>query len=596
MDSLTKIRLTIGWCWIAFGIYNVVTYAANWLIVIAAGAAALSHAAVLFGRLRRSRWVLSLFMLPIVGIAIWGMLWGNRVSWVWLLLEVVTFAIFWLPATQQQFANTDGRLAEFRGSLKMAGLVSFGLASIAFVSFETENVRMALLKMRLESKCHDPSIDIESCGQLALQRIWYPTDDDEFRAGQSMLQTMCEDGQSVACRNFLSSRSTWSLEKIQYRDWRAKAWDECKAQGGTACVATAFLTFDEFPEEFGEVVSSGCRQGDRDACVAWAAWADTDRSAAAAHQAGCHQGVVGLCATSEADARDRATMCSKSRNPEVCYLVNPEVACQNSVPIQCETRVPNDGRQKSGPKDSSDAPADLVARGFEILNAQAGRWRPDAMKARDIQKTFGRACDQNYNPGCVAAALATLNVQLEYLDSARVTAGAEYLRKSCELGDSRSCMYGLSTTNADPEAAFKQTREACLVAPRRFSHLPVACRSYAALWLHREKLVPGVMDDSLTVPDTIDLCKRTRDHRLCQWVAQSLSQPEDADWPEVMQRNVTAWDASAIACAKRDSYGCSDMMKISRAWPRTPTQSPDDLAASVCAKVPQMCDVVREKP
>ncbi|MEZ4459384.1 MAG: hypothetical protein R3E66_06580 [bacterium] len=607
MQSRLRALLAVGWTILALWIGSKVNTAFDsiwhWLFAFAFGSTALTAIALASKRVW-SPWFVSLMSIAMMWLSI-GVGFGSSLTHGLLvfLLGVVSLGFVWRKPSRDELHPSLGVWRELQKVFVSLGLVGFAILTLAYAVFEARNIRMALLKMRLETNCHDPKLDIEACGQLGIRKLDFASDEAEMVAGRDLLDTMCANGNEVACRNAAYARMTWQRYSITFRDIPADLWRRCQADGGTACVAIALQ--DDRPNGFVDVVKTKCGAGDADACVAWTEVETIDR--VTAHTKACEVGVSGACSFGGVDATVVAQACQKSGDPWTCFVATGDQKyCAKGVFAACNPEEhPRETWTTSSwsvalwgiPPDepSEGSPWNALVEGRSAVAEDAALWRPTPLPLEQIANTFGAACDAGIAFGCIEGALAAVNVELQYLTPERVQPAHDMLAKGCEHGDQLSCWLRLSVTQVAEDEAFGVARDACYAAPRGLRKSDVgACDTYVALWMAKLKITPWLMDTTLASPRSLELCASQKDRRLCQVIAEQLNYADYFAQPNMLPRHVTAWNASAVACSKHDMRGCRTLVTIAKMWPFEPAQTPEELVLSVCAKVPEMCETTKD--
>jgi hypothetical protein len=517
-----------------------------------------------------------------------------------LLLCIVTIIFTWIKTSRAELHATVG----WRQNTKALGVAVLGVSFLAmllgFGISEAKNVQSSVQKMRLESACTDPKVDIEACGQLGIAQVNSAQTEKEVIAGRDLLDTMCKNGNPVACRRLLYARMSWQIDDLKYRDLPGELWKRCQDDGGTACLALT-LGEHELPSGLIEVAQAKCSESDLDACVAWAAAARSDHDAA--HIKSCELGIEGACTCSGVPAEVRKKACAQSQNPWTCYAANGgSNYCELGVWPACDPvtwpekrweQIRWSERLRIKPAELT-PPWENLEAGREIIRKTHAVWRPDPMPLAEIERTFGAACDAGIAYGCTEGANAAANVQLEFRTQERIDHAQKSLNKGCKTGDYLACWQLFSIARLSPEMTMKHARDACYAAPRGVRTYPELCRTYAHLWMAEVGITPWLMDSTLATPESIAKCAEQKDRFLCLAVAESTRFELDTPEPTGMPQHIVGRDGAAISCSKNVTYGCEEMIKLARAWPVEPEQSPQDLAKTICAGLPKMCETVQQ--
>lgn len=497
--------------------------------------------------------------------------------------------------------------------LKYAAILGFAGLTLVYVAFEAQNIRWAMLKMRLESNCRDPKVDIEACGQFAIQNLYHPSTEDEHRAGLKLLTTMCEQGNPEACRNIAFSGESWMVDTVTYRDWQATAWQSCEQDGGESCMALAYHATDAYPKKFYTVMAARCRKHDLAACAAWVHVAGQRNSEIRKEvlETACQSGLIGACASATVPLPLKKTACEEHDNPYVCFLAetSPDLKtwCANGVVQACRpdawetfdgdrTKTYWDTRTliTTVPTNCADGVVeDCLQDGLRHLAETQRAWRPEPLDPELFGQTFKKACEDGHNRACVEGAVALLDHEIG--PPSNTTLAYELFSKACDRRDVQACWFLLSAPELSENKRKELIDHVCWNAPRGYAEYVGACAMIGSNWLATNKLTPWRMDWVSNHAVMLDTCTKHRERGACARLAENLYSSTGDAWPTLPPKHVMAWSSAAIGCAKHRADACRTLVDVSKTWPTPTQQSVDELGTSVCAKVPKMCEAFTER-
>ncbi len=448
-----------------------------------------------------------------------------------------------------------------------AAAVLAALGALAFTVSEVDSIRSSMLKARFESNCNDFKVDIEACGQFGIRQFREPGSVEEMIAGRTLLQKMCDDNQHVACRQIAYSGQSWAIEFVTYRDWRAELTTRCEKEGGTACLARAYIHGEDFSPRFSaelvQTIGAHCAKGDLDACAGWLLMKPANMPTDTA----CKAGLPGACDTSKATFHSASAATTKREEAD------GKGAGLDSAQTRCE---------------AGDAAA-CGAWGTELVIQNMREWRAAPLDPKILEETFGTACRSGDSRACIHGANAAVDRQVGVSKDTKLA--DEYLKIGCALGSEQACWFRLSIQSLSVDESREIAKRACYASPPDI-YAP-ACQTYAAIWMADSGYTPWIMDTALNASVMKNTCSKFNDTYACGRLAQNAYFENDRDLPAMFPNRVEAWSAAALACGKQNDVGCAMLIKISKDWPTETNQSVEELADSICNKVPDMCSVVR---
>lgn len=469
--------------------------------------------------------------------------------------------------------NLDKKKKGCGSLLTKAAALLLAVGALVFTVSEVDSIRRSMTKARFESNCNDFKVDIEACGQFGMRQFREPGSVEEMLAGRTLLQKMCDDNQPVACRQVAYSGQSWAVEFMTYRNWRDELTTRCEKEGGAACLARVYINGEDFSPtyspEMAQKMGAYCANGDKDACAGWLALKPYFPDMTISPGAACKAGVLGACETGEVVFHSASGAMMNRGEPDGkgtgLDAENAEAKCREGDAAACG------------------------AWGSELVSQNMREWRATPLDSATIEETFGIACRAGDSHACIRGANAGVDRQVGAPKDTKLA--DEYLTIGCGLGDAQACWFRLSIQSLPLDESREIAKTACY-ASRPEIYAP-ACQTYAAIWMADNGYTPWIMDTALNAPVMRNTCSKFNDTYACGRLAQNAEFENDRVVPAMFPNRVEAWSAAALACGRQNDLGCTALIKISKDWPTHTNQSVDELAESICAKLPSMCPSVK---